>query len=286
MKRRILMAEAVLATAAFGASVLGAACARKPVQAGDSIRTVRAVAVGRAQIPDEIEGFGNLSYLKKVDVVSPSDAVVRSLPFREGKGVGAASIVALLENPQIELAVGRAENALSQAEAALELAEANLCEGKFAAEARLLGLAKSEAELAAARRELAEAERKQADQEKLFEAGGVTEEAIRGGRFSLESGRDGIAIRERALEISRVGFRDADLVAAGLASESGPPLTETGRLAALIELSTRSLSAEAAAAGARRDAARKELESARLAQAELLVIAPISALVGALYVEE
>jgi RND family efflux transporter MFP subunit len=279
-----------LSIAVFSCAALLAAmatsCAREPASVGDAVRTVRVVAVTRTEIADEVEGFGSLSYIKKVDIAAPSASVVAQLPHREGTRVGERELVARLTNPQIALAVGRSENAVSQAEAALDLAKAQLLEGKFSAEGRVLGLSVAEAELRNARRELAEAERKHSDQERLFEAGGVTEEAIRSGRFELESKRDSIAIMERELEISRVGLRDEDLVAAGLVAASKGSLEGAARLAALTALSTRSLSAEAAAAEARLEAAKKELESARLAEAELEVTSPTAGIVGALYVEE
>jgi RND family efflux transporter MFP subunit len=87
---------------------------------------------------------------------------------------------------------------------------------------------------------------------------------------------------EKELEIRRIGCRDKDLSAAGLAV----PLDDGERRKALISLISSSLRAERAAAGAMLDAAEKELQSARLALSELAVKSPGSGIVGARYCEE
>jgi RND family efflux transporter MFP subunit len=231
--------------------------------------------------PNEISGTGTLSFLKKVDIAAPQDAVLGRLFFREGDLIRAGNLVAVLENPQIVLAVGRAENAYAQAEAALELARSRLMEGEFQAEAQILSLGKAVDELAQSRRNYGEMERKHQDQEILFAAGGISVETIRTGRFSLEAEAERLRLMEKELDIRRVGFRDEDLLAAGFPV----PGDETERRRSLIRLATATLRAEYAAAGAQLEAAAKELESTRLAEAELLVRSPARGTVGARYFE-
>ncbi|MBU0928573.1 MAG: efflux RND transporter periplasmic adaptor subunit [Spirochaetes bacterium] len=272
---RFTSAAACLAALAFFA------CAREPAVSGTETRKVRAAVVEAALWPDEVSGFGSLSFLKKVDVASPQEAVVAALPYREGDAVSAGDIVARLSNPQLELALGRAMNGVAQAEAAVALAEARLFEGRLAAEARILGIGKARLEYGQAARELAELERKLVDQEKLFSAGGVTAEAVRSGSFSVESAKERLSLLAKDLEIRLVGLRDADLSARGKV----PPLDRVDREAALVSLLTETLSAERLAASARLDAARKELESARIALSELSVAAPSPGVIGARYLE-
>jgi RND family efflux transporter MFP subunit len=246
------------------------------------VRQVQAAAVEMREMPNEVNGFGSLSYLKKFDVSASQDAVLGGLFFREGDSVRRGQRVARLENPQIVLAVQRAENSYAQAEAALDLAKAQLLEGEFQAEARILGIGKSEAELAQARRSLEEQKHKLADQETLFTAGGVSSEAIRDARFSLESAEAQIGLMETQLEMQRIGFRDQDLRNAGMSV----PASDGERTKALIALSTLTLRAEQSAAQARLEAAEKELASCRLAEAELTVYSPASGIIGARYMEE
>ncbi|MFA6505735.1 MAG: efflux RND transporter periplasmic adaptor subunit [Treponemataceae bacterium] len=256
-------------------------CARRAMETGPALRSVRGVVVKSSELPNEVSGFGSLSYAKKTDVSSPVEAIVAAIPFREGDSVRAGAVVVRLENPHLGLAVGRSENALSQAQAALDLAVASEREGVFQAEARIRTLEKSGDELALNRRELEESERKQADQERVFAAGGVTEETIRSGRFTTETKRKSVELAAKSLEINRIGLRDEDLEKEGYRL----PKTEKERNAALIELSTATLRAQTAAAVSRVDAAKKELESARLSFSELTLSAPISGTVAARYFE-
>ncbi|OHD22171.1 MAG: hypothetical protein A2Y38_05070 [Spirochaetes bacterium GWB1_59_5] len=209
------------------------------------------------------------------------DAVIGELAYREGDVVKAGTVIARLLNPQLALAVGRAENGVLQATAAVSLARARFFEGELAAEAKLLGIEKTRLEILQSRRELAEAERKHADQETLYRAGGVTEEAIRSGRFSIESASERIAMMEKDIDIRLIGLRDQDLVARGISILCD----EATRNRSLVRLSVAALAAEEAAAEARLEAARTDLQSSRLALAELLIVAPITGVIAARYLE-
>jgi RND family efflux transporter MFP subunit len=262
--------------------ILACACGnRRDEVPPERVRPVRGAPAVIKEQPNEINGAGTLSFLKKVDIAAPQDAVLGRLFFREGDVVRAGDRVAVLENPQIMLAVGRAENAYTQAGAALELARSRLTEGEFQAEARILSLGKDEDELAQSRRSYEEMERKHQDQEVLFAAGGISEETIRTGRFSLESEAERLRLMEKELDIRRIGLRDQDLLAGGFPV----PGDEAERRRFLIRLATATLRAEHAAAGAQLEAAAKELESARVAAAELVVRSPSGGTVGARYFE-
>jgi len=258
------------------------ACTKQSANIIDETRKVKSAVAVIRELPDEASGFGSLSFLSKVDVASPQDAVIKKILYREGDYVRQGRELLLLENPQINLAVERAENNYSQALAAYNLAASRLLEGKFQAEAQLLTLKKAEAELAFAKRSWEENKRKHQNQETLFEAGGIHTEAILASRFSLDSEWEQIQLMERELEIRRIGWRDQDLVKAGIEV----PLGENARIDALVFLMTSSLRAELEAAGARLEATEKELSSANIALAELTVLSPSSGVVGARYLEE
>jgi multidrug efflux pump subunit AcrA (membrane-fusion protein) len=248
----------------------------------DELRKVRGAAAAAKEIPDEISGFGSLSFLAKVDIAAPQDGEIKKIFFREGDTVRQGQQALLLENPQIKLAVERAENNYAQALAARDLAAARLLDGEFQAEARLLSIEKAGAELDHAKRSWDEDRRKHLNQEALFEAGGLNTEAILAGRFMLDSEKERIFIMEKELEIRRVGCRDQDLTAAGMAI----PADEADRRRLLVLLMTSSLRAELNAAAARLEAAEKELSSARLALEELGIRSPASGVIGARYFEE
>jgi RND family efflux transporter MFP subunit len=260
-------------------------CVKARASLENRIVTVQAAEAAERGIPDTVSGFGALSFITKVDIAAPQDGKIGRLFFREGDRAAAGSVAVQLVNPQINLAVQRAEDGYSQAAAALRLAEARLAEGEYAAEAEILGIARAEAELAGGRRTLEEERRKQRDAERLYEADGISGEAIRESRFNLESTEERLGLMERELEIRKVGLRDRDLAAAGLVPPEGFSSPEARR-AALVYLSTRSLRAETEAAAAQLEAAGRERESARLAFSELTVISPAAGVVGARYMEE
>lgn len=268
----------LLATLAF---LVLCACHKGPEHEDSKVHLVQAVVVSSITVPNELAGFGVLSYSKKVDVCSPQEGVVTELPFREGDSISQGTVLARLYSPQLELSVGRARNVVDQAKAALALAQARIFEGCLSCESRSLGIEKSILELRQAERRLAEAERKQSDQERLYEAGGVTEEAIRSGRFVIESAKEELELLKKDIEIRSIGLRDEDLQAAGLLV----PTEQSERQRVLNELSTATEKAEAAAASARVDAALKELESTRLSLDELSIVASMGGVLGARFVE-
>jgi len=255
---------------------------KKNTNISDNPKNVRVTSAVIREQPDEASGFGSLSFLTKVDITSPQEAVIKKLYFREGDYTRQRQIIILLENPQINLAVERAENNYSQALAARNLAVSKLLEGVFQAEAQLLSLDKSSAELALAKKRWEEDKRKHQNQEKLFKVGGIQTEAILVGRFNLDSEWEQIQLMERDLEIRRIGCRDQDLVKAGIPI----PLDANERQDAFVSLMTSSLKAELEAANARLDAAEKELTSANIALTELTIRCPTSGIIGARYLEE
>ena len=259
-----------------------ASCEKQDDMSNAEPRKVKGAPPVIREIPDETSGFGSLSFISKVDITSPQEAVIKKLYFREGDFVRQGALIVQLENLQIKLAVERAENNYSQALAACDLAGSRLLEGMFQAEAQMLALEKAEAELVLARRRWEEDNRKHQNQETLFNAGGIHTEAILVSRFSLDTEREQILLMEKELQIRKIGSRDQDLIKAGIPV----PSDENGRLDALVSLITSSLKAELEAARARLESAEKELSSANIALSELSVTSPSSGVVGARYLEE
>ena len=248
----------------------------------EDVRQVKGIAAALHEIPDETGGFGTLSFVSKLDIAASQDGLVRKLYYREGGEVPGGDTVILLENPQIILALEQAENHFSQAMAASDLARSRLLEGEFQAEAYLLSIEKAEAELVRIRKKWEEDSRKYRNQEVLFNAGGINEEAMRIGKFNLESEWDQILILEKELEIRRIGCRDSDLLAAGIPV----PSVEREKRRAQITLLTASLRAELGATLALLDAAEKNLQSAKIVFEDLQIKSEAAGVVGARYFEE
>jgi RND family efflux transporter MFP subunit len=243
---------------------------------------VQGVEVVLRESAGEVSGFGFLSFLKKIDLAVSAEGVLETLYYREGDFIRRGNTAAILKNPQINLAVRRAGDAFSQAGAALNLAEARLLEGEFQAEARLLENEKARMELEEERRALEEQRRKRLSEEALFEAGGISAEAIQDSRFAMETAEGRFRLMEKELEIRRIGLREEDLRVAGIpVPEGGDELRR-----ALTGLAVAGLRAEKEAAEANLLAAEKELESARLLEAELVIRSPGTGIIGARYFEE
>ena len=270
MKNAVILLTLILCAGCSGANEREAA------------RQVKGVAASVRDVTDETGGFGLLSFLTKIDITASQDGTVKKIFYREGSFVPAGELVILLENPQIILALERAENYYSQAKSALDLARSRLLEGEFQAEAQLLAIEKADAELNRIRKQWNEDYRKHQNQETLFEAGGVNQEAILNGRFSMESGWDQILIMEKELEIRKIGCRDQDLAAAGI----DIPENDREKKQALIALMTSSLKAECDSAISRLDAAEKEYRSACIVRDDLSIVSEAGGVVGGRYFEE
>ena len=259
-------------------------CEKAQASSDGYIKRVKVSAVEEKLFAQEVSGFGSLAFLTKVDVNASQDGVVRRIYFREGAVVPNAVKIVEMDNPQIDLAVGRAENAYSQAAASLKLSKSRLLEAEFRAEAEILGLEKAEAEYAQAKKIIEEQRRKAETEEKLHSAGGLSEEAIKETRFNLLNAEEQLRLMERDLQIRAVGLRDEDLKKTGLFPASGFN-SGAERRSALVALSTITLRAETEAAEAQLEAAVKELESIRLARSELTIFSPAAGIVGARYLE-
>ena len=243
---------------------------------------VKMIPVTVREAGEEVTGFGSLSFLKKFELLSPLEGVLETLYYREGDSVKKGCVVGILKNPQVNLAARRAEDTHSQALSALDLATARLRDSEFQAEARLLENEKSREELEQARRILAEEKRKSRNRETLYEAGGLSDEAIREERFRITQAETQILLMERELEIRSVGLRADDLRAAGFAI----PTDKDELRKALVQMATSAIRAEAASARANLEAAAREMESCRLMEEELTILSPGTGTVGARYAEE
>ena len=243
---------------------------------------VQMVTVGSRSLQEEVRGFGSLSFLKKLDVLSPADGILDTLHFREGDRIERGDIIGIIRNPFINLSARRAEDSYTQAQAALDLALARLRDSEFMVEARLLENEKTREELVQARKILEEEQRKSENREALYEAGALSDEAIREERFRLDTAETQLMLMERDLEIRRVGLRREDLASLGYEV----PADEGELRRALIVMATSALRAEAAAARANLEAASREVESALIMERDLVMRSPFSGIVGLRYTEE
>jgi RND family efflux transporter MFP subunit len=256
-------------------------CAKEKDE-GNAALPVRVTQAESVYKPNEVRGFGSLSFLTKNDVSVLQEGEIAAIYYREGDEIKAGDILALLENPHLSIAVEVSEQEYNQAEAAYQLAKTRLLEGEFNAEAELLSLRRSEAELTEKARYLGEQTRKFNQQQTLFTAGGVNEESIRSARFEIDAEVARLELSALDIEIRRIGLRDKDLQAAGMNVSSDPE----EKTRDLIALTTAALRIELMAAETSVEMAYKNLVSARTAESELRIVSPASGFIAARNFEE
>jgi RND family efflux transporter MFP subunit len=249
----------------------------KPQDEGNVAVTVRVSQAEAVAKPNEVTGFGSLSFLQKNDVSTQQDGEIAAIYHREGEEVRKGDMLALLKNPRLSIAVEVSEEEYTQAESAYQLAKIQLLEGEFNAEAELLSLKRSEAELSEKRQSHGEQVRKFNQQTTLYAAGGVNEESIRSARFEIDAQAAQLELSALDIEIRRIGLRDKDLRAAGMKVSDDPE----EKIKDLIALTTSSLRVALQAAETSREMARKNLVSAKTAEAELKIASPVSGFIAA-----
>lgn len=258
-------------------------CARRPAAVTEAgSRLIKAVVVKASDQEQTIESFGTITYKKNVDLSTAVEGTVERFTVKEGDYVRAGQVLVRLRNMQLTLARDRAAIELENVKTALTLAETKVKESDLAMEAKFIAIEKARLELEQKRKDLQEAERKLADQQALRDVGGVPDETVRTMQLQLESQMVQLKIAEQDFESLQIGFRDKDLVAFGRAVPADP----AQRRRAFIEINTAMARAELDAAKARVRTSEMELQSANIALDELVIVSPVSGVVGAKYYEE
>jgi len=277
------MRSLVRAAVALAAAFMIAACGReKPVEPHDERVPVTAVVVKEESVPREISCFGTITFLRKIDLSATIDGTVARLFVREGQSVREGQHLLVLKNVQLELRRQQALSGIDSARSSMDLAQAKLWEGELAVEARQVAVQRTELEREQKRLEVEDAAQTLANKEELSKVGGVTDEALAAVRLRLLAARNEYAMIEKDLLSRRIGLRDEDLQRDGLA----PALDPAARMRQLVQLNTKTLSAEVETARARYESARRELEASEELLKALAIDAPAPGIVGAKYVEQ
>jgi multidrug efflux pump subunit AcrA (membrane-fusion protein) len=256
-------------------------CSPKPVSPEGQSFAVQAISAGLRPLRDSLSSFGTITYRIKNDITVQVEGTISSLYVKEGDQVRAGQPLARLRNLDLETRKDQYENALDAARARLNTARAGVQEARLAVESRLISVAKGEHSLVQQELEFAEAAESLEKQRKLLSLGGLTSAAFRSMEVSLSAREADIAILKKDIEITRLGLRDEDLIAAGF--EISPDPAE--KIRQFIELNTRAAAAELEAAEAELRSAEKNLESVNRLIGELVIRSTVSGIVGALYFE-
>ncbi len=154
---------------------------------GTGRRKVQTAAVQAVSVPSVIESFGSLAPLSKIDITATVEGTVRKPAAAEGDRVERGDVLLRLENLQLRIRERQARTAVEKQRAACALAEAAYWEGKLQVEARLLSLTQLKKRLQQRYDELNGLRRELENKTRLFELGGISEEAHRKANLSYRS---------------------------------------------------------------------------------------------------
>ena len=277
------MRSLVRAAAAVAAALTISSCVReKQVEPPDERVPVTTIVLKEESVPREISCFGTITFLRKIDLSATIDGTVARLFVKEGQSVREGQHLLTLKNVQLELRRQQALSGIDSARSSMDLAQAKLWEGELAVEARQVAVQRTELEREQKRLEVQDAAQTLANKEELSKVGGVTAEALSAVRLRLLAARNEYAMIEKDLVSRRIGLRDEDLQRDGLVPAADP----AARMRQLVQLNTKTLSAEVEAARARCESARRELEASEELLKALAIDAPAPGIVGAKYVEQ
>ncbi|MFP4432576.1 MAG: efflux RND transporter periplasmic adaptor subunit [Spirochaetaceae bacterium] len=258
-----------------------AACAPEDAPGGPVVPRVTVVEVAGEMVPQRISVFGTVTQRSKADVYPRTEGRIVELFAEEGDRVGRNDPLAQLEAVQLNISLDQAQAAVESKRALLRLAQEKLAEGRRSVEAQLLGIEKMEQEVTQKRLEAERLGETLENRERLFEVGGVPEGELEALRTQHQGAQTSLLQAQKDLEIARIGFRDRDLLEAGL----GVPTTEARRGELTVELNVRRLAAEVQVAEAELTAALAERSRVEVAREESLVRTPIAGVVGRRYLD-
>ncbi len=260
----------------FPCALLVSACSKNQEREQANYRIVELLSPAQLLRPETVSSFGNLAFERKIEVSAAQEGTVVYLPYKEGDMVPEGAVIAKLSNTFIEISLERSKNNTKQARLNLEETKNRYREGRLEAESRISVLDKAQLELESAKKDLAETERREAVKEKLYLAGGLSEEEIRAARYELESIRDKIAVMEKDIAIRSIGMRDADITDAGYRV----PSDSAKRRELVITILTSQLDFVVKQADRALETAMLEQRANQAAYDELTIKSPCNAILG------
>ena len=258
-----------------------AACDPEAGPGAPSLPRVAVAEVTAEMVPQRLSVFGTVTHRSKADVYPRTEGRIVGLFAEEGDRVGREDPLAQLETVQLDISLDQARAAVESKRALLRLAREKLAEGRRSVEAQLLGIEKMEREVTQKRLEAERLEETLKNRERLFQVGGVPEGELEALRTQYQGAQTSLLQAQKDVEIARIGFRDRDLLEAGL----GVPTSEARRAELTVELNVQRLAAEVQVAEAELTAALAELSRVEVLREESLVRTPIAGVVGRRYLD-
>ncbi|MBN2554003.1 MAG: efflux RND transporter periplasmic adaptor subunit [Spirochaetales bacterium] len=228
-----------------------------------------------------LDTFGTLVYQSKADIYPGIDGIIEAVAVEEGQRVSSGQVLAVFSRDRLLTSREQIESEVASRQARLGLAEEQLREGRKAVEAGILEIHKAEAQLAQAEAEYENIAQVYSNKQRLFRAGGISEGELQALHTRFIAAEMELRRAEKELEIRRIGYRDQDILAAGLEV----PEEEERRAEVLARINTGMLQAQLRVARAELGSARAELRRVEMMIADAVVSAPIDGIVGMRFVE-
>ncbi len=279
MKSGIRFSALALVAAGFVSSF--SSCTPKERLEAPLSPRVSVVEVISEMVPQRVWVFGTVAQRSKADIYPRAEGRILELFVEEGDRVLVASPLVQLETVQLDINLDQARARVESKRSLLRLSREKLAEGRRSVEARLLGIERMEHEVAQKRLEAESLRETLENRERLFQVGGVAEGELDARRTQYQGAQTSLLQAEKDLEIARIGFRDRDLLEAGL----GLPTDRGRRAALLLELNVRRLAAETEVAESELEMAQAELSRVEILRDESLVRSPIAGVVGRRYLD-
>ena len=262
---------------ALCACALLASCesAKKPPLADVEVRTITVQMRERAE---SLDTFGSVTYKKKNEVTSLVEGTIFELNVQEGSKVQKGDVILRMRNIQYEIQRAECKNQLNSAKARLAASQNKLLDEERSVHSRLAKLENSRTALSRKKEELALADKNLERKRNLFWAGGISKSAFEALQVECDTARAETEILEKEIKASELGFRDEDLLAAGIE----PSGDGEERIRQLVELNTKGAKIEIELALVEVQNAEQSLRAINSLIENLTIRSPSAGIVGAL----
>ena len=248
---------------------------------GEELLEARTVTVKKSAQNFCLDTFGSVTYKRKNEVTALVEGTVYELNVQEGSKVCQGDVLLRMKNVQYEIQKAEFQNQLNSAKARLRAAKNNLTQEELGAQSRMLSLENARASLAQKKEELDLSKKNLEKNRSLFEAGGISESAFEKMSLECQAVQTEVAILEKEIKADEMGFRDQDLLAAGM--EPSEDSEEKARQ--LVELNVQSAKIQIELCAAEAQNAEENLRSINSLMENLTLRSPMSGVVGTLNVE-
>lgn len=219
-----------------------------------------------------IDALGQIVYFEKVNISSKVQGRLERLYIREGSRVTKGQLIAEIERLSLQLTLKEQESELDIAVKSHELAKAKYENALKAIEIRLAQIRKARAEVYDKKVTYENMTRTLNNKAELFKVGGISESEYEAVKAQHTTHHTRYLNAKADLEIQEVGFRDADIIAAGLPL----PKSDDAKLALFRTINTKMEKAEVDAALSKINQVRQVIASTKKLIEETYIRSPLT----------